>query len=242
MEKPERSGVDARPPGKPVFLFDLDNTLLDNDRIEQDLGARVAEAFGDEGSREYWRILEDLRERLDYVDHLGALERFRLAHMHDPRVLRLSSWLIDYPYAERLYPCALAAINNALRYGPAVILSDGDAVLQPRKVERSGLWDAVNGNVLIFVHKEQMLEDVERLYPACRYVLVDDKLRVLTAVKKAWGEKVVTVWPRQGHYTREPEHVSGFPSADFSVEQIAELCGKEWLKPVFNAGQQEARL
>ena len=211
-----------------VFLFDVDNTLLDNDRIEQDLSEQVKNTFGDDAREEYWRILEQLRDELDYVDHLGALERFRLAHLHDPRVLRLSSWLLDYSYAQRLFPCAQAVIDKVSRHGTAVILSDGDAVLQPRKIERSGLWDAVNGNVLIFVHKEKMLADVERLYPARHYVLVDDKLRVLAAVKQAWQDKVTTVWPRQGHYARDRNSVSGYPRADMSIGQIADLCACDW--------------
>jgi FMN phosphatase YigB (HAD superfamily) len=142
---------------------------------------------------------------LGYVDYLGALERFRVEEIHRPDVLRMSNWLVDYPFADRLYPRAMDAVKHVQQWGPAVILSDGDAVFQPRKVERSGLWRAVDDRVLIYIHKENELEYVERLYPADHYVLVDDKLRILAAVKKIWGERVTTVFPKQGHYAFDPK-------------------------------------
>jgi len=166
-----------------VFLFDVDNTLLDNDRVQDDLKAHLAENYGAAARDRYWQILEELRGALGYVDYLGALERYRVEALHRPELLRMSSWLVDYPFAERLYPGALAAVAHARRWGPAVILSDGDAVFQPRKVERSGLWRAVEARVLIYIHKEQELADVERFYPARPYVLIDDKLRILAPVK-----------------------------------------------------------
>jgi len=222
-----------------VFLFDVDNTLLDNDRVQQDLDRHLLGEFG-EGARErYWRIFEDLRSELGYADYLGALERYRREDLHDPRLLRMASWLVDYPFAERLYPGALGAVAHAARHGRTVILSDGDAVFQPRKVERSGLWRAFEDRVLIYVHKEEELEDVERFYPARRYVLIDDKPRILDAVKKAWGPRVTTVFPRQGHYARDAGEVAKFPPPDIGIEQIAEF---EDLDPArFMMPSEEAR-
>ncbi len=210
-----------------VVLLDVDNTLLDNDRVQQDLRAHLAREFGDAARDRYWDILEQLRTELGYVDYLGALERYRLERPHDPRVLALSGWLVDYPFAERLYPDALAVLQHANRTARAVILSDGDAVFQPRKVVRSGLWDAVDGRVLIYVHKEQMLADVERLFPARRYVMVDDKLRILAAIKQAWGERVTTVFARQGHYANDPQNTERYPAADLSIGHIGELMRRD---------------
>ena len=207
----------------PVALFDVDNTLLDNDRVQQDLREQLAREFGAGARDRYWEILERLREELGYVDYLGALERYRLERLHDPRVLALSGWVVDYPFAERLYPDALEVLRHARRAVRTVILSDGDAVFQPRMVMRSGLWDAVDGQVLIYVHKERMLEDVERLFPARRYVMVDDKLRILSAIKAAWGERVTTVFARQGHYANDAQTTSRYPAADLSIAHVGEL-------------------
>jgi len=206
-----------------VFLFDVDNTLLDNDRVQQDLREQLAREFGPRARDRYWDILERLREELGYVDYLGALERYRLERLHDPRVLALSGWLVDYPFAERLYPDALEVLRHTRRGARTVILSDGDAVFQPRKVMRSGLWGEVNGQVLIYVHKERMLADVERLFPARHYVMVDDKLRILSAIKAAWGERVTTVFARQGHYANDPQNAERYPAADQSIGHIGEL-------------------
>lgn len=206
-----------------VALFDVDNTLIDNDRIQQDLRSEIASRFGAQARDRYWSILEQLREELGYVDYLGALERYRLERLHDPRVLALSGWLVDYPFAERLYPETLEVLRHARRAVRTVILSDGDAVFQPRKVMRSGLWNEVDGQVLIYVHKEQMLADVERLFPARRYVMVDDKLRILSAIKSAWGERVTTVFARQGHYANDAKTTARYPAADMSIGRIGEL-------------------
>jgi len=206
-----------------VFLFDVDNTLLDNDRIEADLATYLTETYGVDACKLYWAIFEQLRRELGYADYLGALQRFRLEKMHDPRVLRMSSWLVDYPFADRLYAGALNVINYVQQWGPAVILSDGDAVFQPRKVERSGLRAAFDGRVLIYVHKERELAEVERIYPARRYVMIDDKLRILNAVKKIWGERVTTVFVRQGHYARDPQILAGCPPADIQLDYLSDL-------------------
>ncbi len=206
-----------------VFLFDVDNTLLDNDRVEADLAARLTEAYGVDACKLYCDIFEQRRRDLGYADYLGALERVRLEKMHDPRVLRMSSWLVDYPFADRLYAGALEAVKHVQRWGPAVILSDGDAVFQPRKVERSGLWAAFDGRVLIYIHKERELAEVERLYPAKRYVMIDDKLRILNAVKQVWGERVTTVFARQGHYARDPQFLASCQPADIQLDHVRDL-------------------
>jgi FMN phosphatase YigB (HAD superfamily) len=206
-----------------VFLFDVDNTLLDNDRVQADLSEHLEQAYGADARDRYWAIFEELRRELGYADYLGALERYRLEAMHRPEVLRMSIWLVDYPFADRLYPGALDAVRHAAQWGRAVIVSDGDAVFQPRKVERSGLWRAFDDHVLIYVHKEQELDDVRRLYPADHYVLIDDKLRILSAVKAAWGDAVTTVFPRQGRYACDPAELARYPRADVELAAIGDL-------------------
>ena len=206
-----------------VFLFDVDNTLLDNDHVQRDLGDYLNECFGAEARNRYWALFEELRASLGYADYLGALQRYRLEDLHNPRVLRMANWLADYPFAERLYPRAVDAVRRAQEWGTTVILSDGDAAFQPRKVERSGLWQLFGDNVLIFVHKEQSLGDVERLFPARHYVMIDDKLHILQAVKQAWGSRVTTVFPRQGHFALEPGVEERFILPDIRLERIADL-------------------
>lgn len=206
-----------------VFLFDCDNTLLDNDHVLADLRAHMIREFGAQNSARYWEIFEDLRKDLGYADYLGALQRYRQEHTRDTRLLLMSSFLIEYPFANRLYPGALDAIKHVSQWGPAVILSDGDVVFQPRKIARSGLWEEVGGRVLIYIHKEQMLDQVMECYPARHYVMVDDKLRILTAMKKAWGETLTTVFPRQGHYAFDSREISSNPPADVTIERIGEL-------------------
>ena len=206
-----------------VFLFDVDNTLVDNDRVQADLKEHLAQTYGPATRDRYWDILEELRQELGYVDYLGALERYRVEALHRPEVLRMSSWLVDYPFADRLYPGALDAVKHVQQWGTHVILSDGDAVFQPRKVERSGIWRAFDGRVLIYIHKEEELDDVARLYPADHYVMIDDKLRILSAVKKIWGERVTTVFPKQGHYALDPEILAECPPADIELAKIGDL-------------------
>jgi FMN phosphatase YigB (HAD superfamily) len=213
-----------------IFLFDVDNTLLDNDRIEQDLSNHLERTFGREACDRYWGILEQLREELGYADFLGALQRYRAEHLHDPQILQMSSFLVDYPFADRLYPDSLDLVNRLRAKWPVVIFSDGDAVFQPRKVERAGLRKAVDGHVLIYIHKEKMLDDVEHHYPAEHYVFADDKLRLLNAVKQIWGNRVTTVFHRQGHYAHDPV-VKTFPPADVSVTNIGEVF--EYAKKTF---------
>jgi FMN phosphatase YigB (HAD superfamily) len=206
-----------------VFLFDVDNTLLDNDRVQAHLKEHLAQTYGEAARDRYWEILGELVSELGYTDYLGALERYRIEAMHRPEVLRMSSWLVDYPFADCLYPDALEAVKHVAQWGATVILSDGDAVFQPRKVERSGLWYVFQDRVLIYIHKEQELEYVERLYPANHYVLIDDKLRILTAVKKVWGERVTTVFPKQGHYAFDPNILAEYPPPDIELAKIGDL-------------------
>ena len=206
-----------------VFLFDVDNTLIDNDRVQAHLSEHLEQTYGKATRDRYWEIFEGLRSELGYADYLGALERYRVEDLHRPEVLKMSSWLVDYPFADRLYPRALNAVKHVQQWGTTVILSDGDAVFQPRKVERSGLWRAFEDRVLIYVHKEQELDDVTRLYPADHYVMIDDKLRILAEVKKIWGGRVTTVFPKQGHYALDPKVVTEYPPADIELAKIGDL-------------------
>ena len=206
-----------------VFLFDVDNTLLDNDRVEMDLRLHLESEFGTESKNRYFTILEELRTEIGYTDYLGALQRYRLEKQCDHRLLLMSSFLVDYPFADRLYPKSLDVLKHVQAWGPKVILSDGDVVFQPRKVQRSGLWNAVEGRVLIYVHKERMLPDIEGLYPARHYVMVDDKLRILSAMRTSWGDRLTAVFPRQGHYALDQRNVDAYPRAQVTVERIGDL-------------------
>jgi FMN phosphatase YigB (HAD superfamily) len=207
----------------PVFLFDVDNTLVDNDRIASDLQRHLAEKVGEECAGRYWQIFEQLRTELGYADYLGALQRYRIERPRDPALLEVSYFMVNYPFANRLYPESLDAVEYAQSLGRAVILSDGDVVFQPRKVDRSGLYDTFSGHVLIYVHKELELNDVEARYPAAHYVMIDDKVRLLAAIKKHWGSRVTTIFPRQGHYALDAALVAQYPNPDLKLARIGEL-------------------
>jgi FMN phosphatase YigB (HAD superfamily) len=213
--------------GDTVFLLDCDNTLLDNDRVQQDLRAHMEQQFGVASAARYWELFEQLRTELGYADYLGALQRYRNESVCDMRLLRMSSFLLDYPFAERLYPGALQAITRLDGFGTTVMLSDGDVVFQPHKVERAGLWQALGGRILIYIHKERMLAEVARRYPARHYVFVDDKPRLLDAIKRQWGARVTTVFPRQGHYALAP-HDSALLEPDITIGAIGELVDLDW--------------
>ncbi len=206
-----------------VYLVDVDNTLLDNDRVQQDLQDHLERAFGPAARQDYWRIQEDLFATVGYRDYLGALQRYRAEHPEQVELLTMASYIMDYPFADRLYPGALEVLERLRGFGPTVLLTDGDVIFQPRKVERAGLAGAVDGHVLIYIHKEQSLDDVARRYPAAHYVLVDDKLRILSAVKQAWGERVTTVYPQQGIYAHDPAVARAFPPADVTIERVGDL-------------------
>ena len=223
-----------------VFLVDVDNTLIDNDRIQDDIKRHLDREFGVACRERYWAILEQLFADLGYRDYLGALQRYRVEHPQDIHLLSMSSFLVDYPFANRLYPGSLDVIERFRSWGQTVILSDGDVVFQPRKVERSGIFEAVDGHVLIYIHKEETLDDVERRYPAEHYVLVDDKLRILAAVKKIWGNRVTTIFPRQGQYAHDSKTVAACPPADLTVERIGDLL--DYDLAALLAGQQAAQI
>src|ERR1700757_696011 len=215
-------------PDTTVFLVDVDNTLLDNDHIQADLKRHLEREFGAACRDRYWAILEQLFGELGYRDYLGALQRYRVEHPKDIHLLSMSSYLVDYPFANRLYPAALDVLERFRGWTRTVILSDGDVVFQPRKVERSGIFETVDGHVLIYIHKEQELDDVAQRYPASHYVLVDDKPRILAAVKKIWGDRVTTVLPRQGQYANDARVVASLPSAGIPVERIGDLLAYEF--------------
>lgn len=219
-----------------VFLLDVDNTLLDNDRVVVDLMRHLEREVGHERQQRYWTIFEQLRAELGYADYLGALQRYRVEYPRDPHLLTVSSFLVNYPFANRLFPNSLDVIDHFKQWGPTVILTDGDVVFQPHKIERSGLLEAVEQNVLIYVHKELELEDVESRYPAEHYVLVDDKLRILTAIKNVWGKHVTTIFPRQGHYAHDPEVLAKYPPADITIDRIGDLLNYN-LQTLLEGGQ-----
>ena len=206
-----------------VFLFDCDNTLLDNDQVREDLRTHLEGEFGAAENARYWALYEALRDETGYADYLGAMQRFRLGAEGNPRMLGLAAFLLDYPFADRLYPGALAAVAHCARFGQTVILSDGDIVLQPRKLRRSGLWDAVEGRVLVYIHKERMLDEMEKRYPAHHYVMVDDKMRVLAAMKAILVQRLTTIFPRQGYYALDDVANAAYPAADITIERIGEL-------------------
>jgi len=205
-----------------VFLLDVDNTLLDNDQVTDELGSYLTRELGEDCRERYWEIFESVRSELGYADYLGALQRYRVENLHDPEILCVSSFLVNYPFADRLYPGALDVVEHLGQWGPTVVLTDGDVVFQPRKVERSGLFDAVDGRVLIYIHKERELDYVEERFPAEHYVLVDDKVRILTAAKDIWGARLTTVFPRQGHYAHDPD-VATYPAPDLTIERLSDL-------------------
>jgi len=227
-------------PNRVVFLLDVDNTLLDNDRVTDDLKHYLNREIGTDRQKRYWAIFEALRSELGYADYLGALQRYRVEHPRDPHVLRLSSFLVNYPFTARLFPNSLDVIQHLGQWGPTVILSDGDVVFQPLKIERSGLLDAVERRVLIYIHKERELDDVEQRFSANHYVLVDDKVRILTAVKKALGARLTTVFPRQGHYALDPE-VATYPAPDLTIDCIGDLLDHD-LSALLEAARRGMRL
>ena len=212
-------------PAEVVFLLDVDNTLLDNDRFGADLTAHLDHDFGEAERRRYWSIYEGLRGQLGYADYLGALQIFRSGSDNLPALLQMSIFLLDYPFSQRLYPRAIAAIEHLRAMGTTVILSDGDIVFQPRKIQRAGLWDAVEARVLVYLHKERMLDEVQRRYPAKHYVMIDDKPQLLAAMKRVLVDRLTTVFVRQGHYAADQERNSPSPAPDVTVDRIGDLCG-----------------
>ena len=217
-----------------VFLFDVDNTLLDNDSVAEDLRQHLRKKLSIQAENRYWKLFEKVRKKLGYADYLGALQRYRIEHPYDHQLPEISSFLLNYPFAERLFPGALDVLQYFSSFGTVAILTDGDVVFQPHKIECSGINAAVGGRVMIYIHKEQELEDVQHQYPAERYVLIDDKLRILFAVKEILGSRVTTVFPRQGHYAFDEDIVSQYPAADHTIEQIGEML--QWDASMWNEG------
>ncbi|MGA2356509.1 MAG: HAD family hydrolase [Terriglobales bacterium] len=206
-----------------VFLFDVDNTLLDNDHVAADLKLYLMKKVGEASAQRYWEIFEQLRTELGYADYLGALQRYRVERPREEKLLAVSHFMVNYPFANRLFPQSLDAVEHTRRLGRAVILSDGDVVFQPLKIDRSGLHETFKGHVLIYIHKELELDDVEAKYPAPHYVMVDDKVRILAAFKQHWGTRVTTIFPRQGHYAHDAAQVASYPKPDITLERIGEL-------------------
>lgn len=213
----------AAPLARTVFLLDVDNTLLDNDRFSADLSARLERGFGAAGCARYWAHYQALREQLGYADYLGALQAFRTDAATNPELLEMSRFLLDYPFADRAYPGAMEVIEHLRGIGLPVILSDGDVVFQPRKIQRAGLWKAVEGRVLIYLHKERMLTAMQQRFPADRYVMVDDKPQILAAMKRALGSRLVTVFVRQGHYAAVSADAVIEPLPDVAIACIGDL-------------------
>lgn len=225
---PEQGNVAAVPAANDVvFLLDVDNTLLDNDQFKSDLGARLERDFGVAQRERYWAIYARLRGDLGYANFLATLQRFRVGLDDDPDLLQMSAFMLEYPFDERLYPRTLDAIAHLRLLGLPVVLSDGDVVFQPRKIQRSGIWDAVEGQVLIYLHKERTLDEVQRRYPSSHYVMVDDKPRLLEAMKHALGERLTTVFVRQGHYAMESADTVFDPPPDLSIDRIGDLIDLE---------------
>ena len=206
-----------------VFLLDVDNTLLDNDRFTADLGDRLEASFGAGERARYWDIFARRRESLGLADYLGSLQEFRAGLDDDPKLLEMSQFLLEYPFAERLFPSALQAIAHLRTLGTPAVLSDGDIVFQPRKIQHSGIWEAVQGRVMIYLHKEKVLDPMERRCPAEHYVMVDDKANLLAAMKSLMGARLTTVFVRQGHYALAPQSDSVAPAPDLTIERIADL-------------------
>lgn len=206
-----------------VFLLDVDNTLLDNDRFAADLSDRLQQDFGNAGRERYWAIYQALRTRDGYADYLAALQEFRTGLDADPDLLQMSAFVLEYPFAQRLYPHALEVIAHLHTLGTPVVLSDGDIVFQPRKIQRSGLWDAVQGRVLVYLHKERMLDAMQQRFAARHYVMVDDKPQLLATMKTALGERLTTIFVQQGHYALQAMDVPIAPAPDMTIARIADL-------------------
>jgi beta-phosphoglucomutase-like phosphatase (HAD superfamily) len=216
-----------------VYLLDVDNTLLDSDRVIDDWRRQVSNEFCEDDQKRYWRVVEDLQKQLGYDDYLGALQQHRCEKPRDSHVLKLSLYLLNYPFAERLFPQALDVIAALKKHGAVTIVSDGDIVFQPRKIEASGLFAAVEGRVLVYIHKESDLHDVERHFPADHYVMIEDKPRVLTAAKRLWRDRVTTIFVRQGRHANDPQNVKPYPEPDLTLEQIGELLNPNY-GPLFD--------
>jgi len=206
-----------------VILFDVDNTLLDNDAIVADLRHHLEQVAGPKSVERYFQEFEEIREEMGYADYLGALQHYRAEDPYDADFMRISFYLLSYPFRQRLFPGALEVAEEYSKLGTTVILTDGDVVFQPWKIVRSGLYEAFEGRVMIQIHKEKELFCVEQRFPAERFILVDDKLRLLHETKKVWGDRLTTIFPKQGHYAHDPKILAAYPPADIAVDGIGDL-------------------
>ena len=215
-------------PSPVAYLFDVDNTLLDSDRVIDDLRRHLSREFSQNDQQHYWKIFDELQEALGYADYLGALQRYRCESSSEQHFLKLSLFLLNYPFAERLFPQALDVIAYLKKRGLVTILSDGDVVFQPLKIHSSGLSEAVEGRVLVYIHKEQQLHEVERHFPAHHYVMIEDKPHLLTAAKKLWKDRATTIFVQQGRHAHDPKNVKPFPAPDLTVERIGNLLSSDY--------------
>lgn len=183
-----------------VVLCDVDNTLLNDNRIVSDLCDFLLDKLGEQGAKQYWTHFEALSQSLGYADYLGALQRARDEHPHEMHFIAITNFLLTYPFSERLFPRALDVIDHVACWALPVIVSDGDVVLQPIKLHRAGLARKVQDRVLVYIHKEKELDDIMQRYPATHYVFVEDNLSILSSVKREWGQRVTTIHIRpHGH-------------------------------------------
>ena len=201
-----------------VFLFDVDSTLLDEDAVINDLCKYLIQQVGQESADNYWKHFDKLRGELGYADYLGALQRSRDENPHEMGLLLVARYLIEYPFASKLFPQALDVVRHAKQWGLPVILSDGDVVFQPVKIDRAGLCKPFDEHVLIYIHKEKELAHVAQRYPADHYVFIDDNLRILQVVKACWGERVTTIHVCQGQ-----DIVNSHILADITINDIKDF-------------------
>jgi FMN phosphatase YigB (HAD superfamily) len=226
-----------KPTNPLVVLLDVDNTLLDNDRFAVDLSAYLLKQFGADGRDRYWRLFAQRRDDLGYADYLGAVQAFRGGYDDDRDRLGLSAFVLDYPFAERLYPRALEVLAHLRACAPTVIFTEGDLVFQPRKLRSAGIWDAAGGQAIVCLHKTFALTLLHRRYPAAHYFMIDDKPALLAAMKRLLGTALTTVLVHQGQYAREssagfqerrvPPLPSTRPRPDLEIERIADLLGRD---------------
>jgi len=204
------------------FLVDVDNTLFDNDRFAVELSAHLEKSFNVAERERYWSLHKKRWAEFGISDYLGTMQQFRQGLQNDPSLLQMSSFLLDFPFGDLLYPHALEVVKHMRSLGPASALSDGDMVFQPRKLQHSGIFDAFHGNALIYEHKQHELDLLQQRFPAQRYVMIDDKPNILADMKKVLGDRLTTVFVRQGRYAADasPELRS---APDMKIDAIADL-------------------
>ncbi len=222
-----------------VFLIDVDNTLIDNDAVKKDLDEHITVELGPALAARFWEIYEQARKERETVDIPLALSRLRtqtsLADMDEQTYLHVHSIFDNYPFFERLYPGTLETLHYLRTLGLTVIVSDGDRFFQAEKIFASNLAEAVEGRVLIYIHKQQHLDEIVRQYPADHYVMIDDKPEILADTKELWGKRVTTAFVQQGKYAAEQKPPNFAP--DISVLHIADL--RNYSATQFLQGQEK---